>query len=408
MGKEKKIARNEVEKSSRNGGKFDSVRQIDFRLWVPGFLAKAAARECADFFECNCEKEFTETRPCVIGGEDAYVEKQIEVEAKRIIKTYRKNVRLVTETQDLEVADRNKRILDLRMQKNTAVSAVWNTKDKKLKDLETSNVIFDKKERIFKVNRAAAVNLMYESLGSNCLGEIKDQLKDGKPFAAWNKLKERFDSKKGGTVNTANILDEMKDFVLVKKNGSIVGGIHYMKNLAEEYGSINSTPMDPNLTLNYLLDAIKRSGFEEFKEMVNDARKPGVNWTLEMLETNVSIIENRIAHEPGQKKNSQNASMKNVLKNQQSAEQLFSLLAAQFSGKKKNGKTSPKLNNLNSALTCTVCGRSGHTAEACWKNHICSICKKKGHLENFCFHAKPGNADGKKKLNVGDFIAKKT
>lgn len=407
MGKEKKNGNRPNVERVRTSAKFDSVRQIDFRLWKPGFLSKAATNECLKFFEAKEELTFVECRPCAVGEEETFVDEQLNTQMERLRKTFKKNCLLLDDNAKVSLAKKASVKMNLEMELNKEIDRIANTRDRVLKDLETSIVIFEKKERVFQVGQAAAVNLLFENLGPNCLDCIKAELVEVKPLAAWKKLEARFDSGKGGSANTSNILDEMRNFVIEKKNGSIIAGIHYLKSLASEYNAAGSAPLDKNLVFTFLLDAIERGGMEEFKELVHDAKKPGATITLEVLEEYVAIIESREAYQqPKDKKDSSKSStFQNALKNLESAEQLMSLLAKVTHAKRKKGKTSTPAPFALTVSVCTVCNRKGHTKDTCWKNHTCTICKKKGHHERVCRQRPDTNSD-KKKFNVSDFTNK--
>jgi hypothetical protein len=51
-------------------------------------------------------------------------------------------------------------------------------------------------------------------------------------------------------------------------------------------------------------------------------------------------------------------------------------------------KVSP-INNANTTLKCTICGRTNHKTEDCWKNKSCTVCGKKGHSGKFCRRKQP-------------------
>ena len=44
----------------------------------------------------------------------------------------------------------------------------------------------------------------------------------------------------------------------------------------------------------------------------------------------------------------------------------------------------PVSNNTSSSKNCTICGKSNHTAERCWKTKTCTKCNKLGHIRRYC------------------------
>ena len=172
--------------------KFDSVSNNEFRIWLPCFLAKATMKGCSDFFELDAEKEMTEIRPCELGQEERFVDNRIKVKLIRARKAFHRNVKLVMRNPLLDENNKAVEVLNLTLKHNKEKCKIKNSKWKLMKGMETSIVVFEKKERQFKFNRATAINLLFDNLGTNCLSSIMELLRDQKPWTALKKLSDRF------------------------------------------------------------------------------------------------------------------------------------------------------------------------------------------------------------------------
>ena len=60
----------------------------------------------------------------------------------------------------------------------------------------------------------------------------------------------------------------------------------------------------------------------------------------------------------------------------------------------KTGDSSPFKNprnssNRNNNVTCSLCGKAGHSVDECFSNRKCEGCGRPGHTRNYCYHTKP-------------------
>ena len=297
--------------------------------------------------------------------------------------------RLALNDGGLPAAEVNKLLLSTRRDWENERFKIEQSETDILHQLAAAVTHYDRLKKENAIAQAKCLKVFKECLGPAPKALIREELLSGQYRAAYLTLYMHYNSGMGGVQSSIDLLKMIQEVPWEPRKMGVLEHIEKLDTLIALANSQGAGVVE-RTRVAYIISSLQKAKAKEFEKDLEEAERG--NHTLPWLITRLARTATNLAMK-GKKLGKRNQyDLYNPHEDEAefagAAQDGVQVIYCLPSGKRvKNPQDAQKYEHAfltNAGVVCPKCGKTGHTAEECWKDKHCVSCGMLGHIAQFC------------------------
>jgi hypothetical protein len=257
-----------------------------------------------------------------------------------------------------------------------------------LHQLASAVTHYDRLKKENAITQAKCLKVFKDCLGPAPKALVREELLEGRYRAAYLTLYMHYNSGVGGVQSSIDLLKMIQNVPWEPQKMGVLEHIEKLDTLIA-LATSQGAPVGERSRMAYIISSLQKAKQKEFEKDLEEAERGNhtLPWLIQRLSrtaTNIAMKGKNLGKRNQYDLYSPHEEDAEFIGAAQEKAQLVYCLP---SGKRvKNGAAQNYEHAYftDAGLVCHKCGKTGHTAEGCWKDKNCATCGMLGHIAKYC------------------------